>query len=294
MELVCVIILNYNNGSKTIACLDSLFIQTYKNYIIAIVDNCSTDDSIEIIVTHLEQRKKVFDTIRQHSTLSRGMPLGNQVTLIHSNSNGGYAFGNNIGIDYAKKNKSVSHILILNNDVELPKDFLEKAYKSYNKLVKYEGKSRVALTFPEYTLDNSKIHNGFYYLNLLTGLALSFPHPLSIKYIVGACIFLPVNAPFMDDSFFLYFDDVDYSILLKKQGFRLNSSELTNYYHEMGSSSKLLPDRHKIIFKSMKKFYKNNYPYLFPFVVFLRFFMNIFMGRIRIAIDLLKISIPMV
>ena len=72
------VILNYNDASTTLDLLRK--IQHYKvlNYIV-IVDNCSTDDSIE--------------KIQQY--------VSNNIYLLKSSSNGGYGAGNNIGIRYA-------------------------------------------------------------------------------------------------------------------------------------------------------------------------------------------------
>ena len=43
-----VLIPNYNNGPYLKEALDSLFAQTYTNFIIYFVDDCSTDHSLEI------------------------------------------------------------------------------------------------------------------------------------------------------------------------------------------------------------------------------------------------------
>jgi len=49
MEKVSFIIVNWN-GEKTIAqCLDSVYSQTYKNFEVIILDNHSSDRSLEIV-----------------------------------------------------------------------------------------------------------------------------------------------------------------------------------------------------------------------------------------------------
>ena len=47
--LVSVIILNWNGGVHVQSCLDSLTIQDYDNLEIIVVDNGSTDGSVEMI-----------------------------------------------------------------------------------------------------------------------------------------------------------------------------------------------------------------------------------------------------
>ncbi len=49
MPLHSVIVANYNNAKYLTECLDSILSQTYKNIEIVVADDCSTDNSIEII-----------------------------------------------------------------------------------------------------------------------------------------------------------------------------------------------------------------------------------------------------
>lgn len=46
---VSILVANYNNGKYFKDCYDSLIIQSYDNWEVVIVDDCSTDDSVEII-----------------------------------------------------------------------------------------------------------------------------------------------------------------------------------------------------------------------------------------------------
>ena len=46
---VSVILLNYNSWKDTVECIDSLLQSSYENFNIIVVDNCSSDDSIEKI-----------------------------------------------------------------------------------------------------------------------------------------------------------------------------------------------------------------------------------------------------
>lgn len=90
-----IIIPNFNSGEWIRKCLESVLSQTYKDFIIVIVDDMSTDNSVEIIKEYCQKDKRI--------------------TLIKSDKkvwNGG---GRNIGMDYAKK-CGVEYILYLDND----------------------------------------------------------------------------------------------------------------------------------------------------------------------------------
>jgi GT2 family glycosyltransferase len=90
---VAVIVLNWNGRDLTLDCLDSLLQSTYKNLEVWLVDNASSDDSVEAV-----QEK-----------------FAGQVKIIVNNTNLGFAGGNNIGIDRALA-AGADYVLLLNND----------------------------------------------------------------------------------------------------------------------------------------------------------------------------------
>jgi len=49
---------NYNQGKYITDCLDSMFEQTYKNYEVIIIDDCSTDNSVNIIAEYMTNISK--------------------------------------------------------------------------------------------------------------------------------------------------------------------------------------------------------------------------------------------
>jgi GT2 family glycosyltransferase len=99
---VYAVVLNWNRPADTIACLDSIRDSDYSACWPLVVDNGSTDHSVEAIR-------------RAHPS----------VPLIETGSNLGYAGGNNAGIEYALKLSS-QYILIVNNDVLLAPDAVSK------------------------------------------------------------------------------------------------------------------------------------------------------------------------
>ncbi len=60
---VTVIVASYNNSKFLPACLDSLYHQSYTNFEVLVVDDCSTDDSYEICRNYLK-RNRLFRVIR--------------------------------------------------------------------------------------------------------------------------------------------------------------------------------------------------------------------------------------
>lgn len=95
---VLVVILNYGTYDLTINLINELRADLdYKNYSIMVVDNCSPNESAEV----LEARSKEMGFI-----------------FYANKTNAGYAAGNNIGIRYGIEH-GFDYSWILNNDVEL-------------------------------------------------------------------------------------------------------------------------------------------------------------------------------
>ena len=102
MTNICVV-LNYNDADETIKFCNNF--STYKCIDkILIVDNCSTDDSV--------QRLKSIES--------------NKILLLKSRENNGYSAGNNVGIKYIMKNYESANIIISNPDVFVLENDLHK------------------------------------------------------------------------------------------------------------------------------------------------------------------------
>lgn len=105
------IILNYNDYKTTLDYLE--MIKNYKSLdLIIVVDNNSTDNSYE-------ELKKIKN---------------NKIIILRSDKNGGYGYGNNIGIKFAIKKYKKCNIIISNPDIEVTDDTIKQMseYSSNN------------------------------------------------------------------------------------------------------------------------------------------------------------------
>lgn len=91
-----VVVLNYLNYQDTLECVGSLLKQSYKDLYIAVVDNHSANESYEV----LKDRLSGFDNI----------------SVIQTHENLGFARGNNVGIAFLKE-IGIRRILVSNSDV---------------------------------------------------------------------------------------------------------------------------------------------------------------------------------
>jgi len=150
---VAIIVLNWNGWQDTIECLESLQKIDYSCYEIIVVDNGSTDDSVEMIkkwgegaipvntkfVSSNRNLKPIRYVKYERELAEKGgdgrekefhkLPPNRKLTIIFTRENLGFAGGNNVGIRYALKKGDFNYILILNNDTVVAADFLTKIVK---------------------------------------------------------------------------------------------------------------------------------------------------------------------
>ena len=271
--MTSIIILNYNNGSKTAGCISSVLNQSSRDYRILIVDNGSTDNSLDIIQDFLARNH--MQCILTGTNVEEFLWKEDEVILMKSDKNGGYSYGNNLGIRLAKSMKIFSHFMVINNDVVLDKECLKTMVHRYEELRQQDPTGNIALGATELAKDGKKFHAGFHYLNLPTGITYSVPRYPSFKYIPGSLVFTTIDAPLMDEKFFLYFDDIRYSKILRKNGFIMESNPGSIYTHEVGGTPR--KNRQWQIFRSLCRFYSLHYPLLLPVIVPLRLLLILYL-----------------
>lgn len=133
MPSVCVLILNYQTHADTISYVKNLQSQQDVQLSILIVDNCSLNNSFSI--------------------LSKAYKAVPNITVIQSEYNGGYAYGNNYGLRYLKE-KPIDFIVISNNDL-----YLENPYLLSELIKTYQALPDLAFLSPQMILngdENSK------------------------------------------------------------------------------------------------------------------------------------------
>jgi GT2 family glycosyltransferase len=217
MDVVSIISVNFNQPEATKALLLSL-----KNFCsitleIILVDNASA------INFENEFKEIIQDLI-----------------FIRSKTNIGFAGGNNLGIAQAKGD----YILLLNNDTEIVKGFIETL------LFELKSNENIGLLSPLilYHDDQSIIqYAGFTPLNYLTArnkqLGLSEKNTGQyddLSYQTGYCHGAAVicrksdllQAGLMDESYFLYYEELDWCEKFERIGKTINFTGKTHIYHK--------------------------------------------------------------
>jgi len=114
MNTTGIVILNFNNFSDTINCIKSVYLHCSEQQILlVIVDNCSSNDSVNQISSFLNDNGFAHQIIKDNQKIKS---LDSDTVIIKINENLGYARGNNVGIRFLI-DQNVENILILNNDI---------------------------------------------------------------------------------------------------------------------------------------------------------------------------------
>lgn len=222
--LVTIIILNYNRPQDTIECINSILEINYSTYRIILIDNCSTDDSLEIFQRNLEK-----------------------VEIYSTQENIGYTGGINFGLKIAEKTFS-DYILLLNNDTIVNKNFL-------NALVSpMEQDESVAAACGTILCEHSR--NQIWYaggemiewrgLAIHSGKKSQFQNkntepPVYTTFITGCMILLRSKylnkIGYEDERFFMYLDDIELSSRIQRKGFKLFYVPNSIIYHKVLNES---------------------------------------------------------
>lgn len=221
IPLISLITINYNQTVVTCDLLESTRSLTYPRFEIIVVDNGSREDPTESI-----QR-------------------GNypNVTVVVSPENLGFSGGNNLGIRHAQGD----YYFLLNNDTIVTPNLLDQL------LAPFYQDSTIGVTCPKIRFyDQPTIiqYAGYHPLNQYTGrtwaIGLMEPdlgqhdQPGMTYFAHGAAMLVSRDvlerAGSLDDSFFLYYEELDWSARIRRAGFQIYYQAEALIYHRESMS----------------------------------------------------------
>lgn len=149
---VYIVLINYNGFKDTIECIESILKSDYKNYQIIVVDNNSTDNSMNYLIDWAEVKSssehiKYSDKLKHMICPLAHKPVKyvfykkkeaeqggnkvlenkigkNSIVFIQSDYNGGFSYGINIALRYVLKKDDFDYIWLLNNDTIIENETL--------------------------------------------------------------------------------------------------------------------------------------------------------------------------
>lgn len=226
----CCVILNYNDADTTIKLVN--YIKNYKVFDhILIVDNCSTDNSL--------------DELSQCTGFA---------TIISSKKNGGYGAGNNLGIRYAKNELKCKYVLLCNPDIIYSEQVVQKLlyvmvneekcgivsavqydinYEQINNIAwKIPSSFRYILSFSSRGMKVAHIHySKDYFIN---------KNVVDVDCVPGAMLLIDIDKFIevggYDERIFLYCEEDLIGYKMKQANYRTLLVTNLRYVHEHGMS----------------------------------------------------------
>jgi len=233
MEKIGLITITYNSADVIRGFLESTFSQTFQNFIIYIIDNNSQDNTIEILKENTDSR----------------------IELVKNKENVGVAKANNQGIELALKD-NCTQVLIINNDVEFEKQLFEKMLQiQKNKNCSLVVPKMMYFDTPDYIwYAGSSFIKKKGFLPIHKGIkqkdSSQFDGVYPVEYAPTCCLLVKKevfqDVGMMDEKYFVYFDDTDFSYRVLKDGrHKLFYFSDTKFYHKVGSLTKSLEKEKK-------------------------------------------------
>tara|TARA_B110000003_G_scaffold87629_1_gene89720 strand:- start:18 stop:926 length:909 start_codon:yes stop_codon:yes gene_type:complete len=226
VDKIGLVTITYNSAEVLKLFLDCVWAQTHKNIILYVVDNSSSDSTLEILSADSDER----------------------LVVIENDTNFGVAKANNQGILRAIKD-GCNQVLIINNDVEFETTLVEK-------LLKVQADHKCSLVSPKmmyFDVPENIWYAGSWfnkskgYLPLHRGIREldkgQYDKIVEVEYAPTCCLLAKKevfeDVGFMNEKYFVYFDDTDFSYRVWKDGrHKMLYFPFVEFYHKVGSLTK--------------------------------------------------------
>ena len=226
-----IIILNWNGGADTQACIDSIQRLTPSPTWLIVADNGSSDGSLEILRS-------------RHS----------EIILIENGTNLGFSGGNNAGIRLALE-LGADWILLINNDTVAPENLLTKFHEATCNHP-HAGILGATVLFQE---PSDTIWFAGQNAGLLTGYSgrprgygkrftTEFEADLLTDRVVGACMAVSRDVcetvGLLDEKLFAYVEDLDWCLRARAAGFevwQLGGATISHHVSASGGGESVSP-----------------------------------------------------
>ena len=237
MDKVGLVTITYNSADVLQPFLDSVWGQTHDNFKLYVVDNLSTDTTLDIL-------RNVKD--------SRLFVKKNEINF-------GVAKANNQGIKKAIDD-GCNQILIINNDVEFETTLIEKLLKvQVEKCCSLVSPKMMYFDNPNYIWYAGSWFDKYKgYLPLHRGMGEldkgKYAETVEVEYAPTCCLLVKKevfkDVGLMNEKYFVYFDDTDFSYRVwKSSQHKIFYYPDVEFYHKVGSLTKSFDKQKERIYR---------------------------------------------
>ena len=224
--MVLISIVTWNSRSVLPHCLASLETQTYRNTSIVIIDNASTDGTLEFLAAHYPH-----------------------IPVIKNTTNRGFAAAQNQGIQYLATS---SYVLVLNPDVILTPNYLislvaimeqnQKTAGITGQLLRFKFEGDTVVKTNIIDSEGLEMLPTRHVRERNAGSLTTNSSPHAVWGISGACALYRMSAledvkqneEYFDQDFFCYKEDVDISWRMQRKGWSFLYMPCAQAYHARG------------------------------------------------------------
>ena len=219
-----IVIVNWNLREDTLACVNSLIEAGAKPDHIVVVDNASTDGSVEAL-------KQTFNS---------------ELTIIESNQNLGFAAGSNLGAKFAIDQGAV-WVLFLNNDTVVASNLLVELEAITQNYTNFSIIAPIIYYYDQpdiiWHLGDRLVPGTFTTINRFRGKKDpgNLPNVVPVDFVTGCGMMVRKDVfdriGFFDSSFFMYAEEIDYCWRARQAGFRLACATQAKIWHRISTSA---------------------------------------------------------
>lgn len=240
---VTIVILNWNGRELTLECLESLERVETPRVDRIVVDNGSTDGSVEAIRGQYRDR----------------------VTVIANRENLGFAAGNNVGIRHAL-DSGADFVVLLNNDTVVDPEFIDHLLRTFadDPGVGIAGPKIYYYTPPDqiwFAGGRISLARGVsWHIGIREDDRGQFDRGGEVDYVTGCALMASREVfdtcGFLDPSYVAYYEDADFCMRARLAGFKIVYAPRGRVWHKISASTGGQMSRRKISrkFKSTWKF----------------------------------------
>ena len=231
MEKIPVIVINWNGFDDTVECIESLLVQSFKNFIIYLIDNDSRHDEFEKLQAKYGNN--------QH------------IVLMKNSTNLGFTIAHNQLFEILMKSDA-EYVALINNDAVADSNWLEQLY-SKAELEKADMVASMMINYQNHTLTDSA---GLFLLS--SGEILPIGHDAQIDSLPkklraisacgGACLYrlsMLKNIGIFDPYFSTGYEDAELGLRAFIAGKKIVLAENAIVFHKMSRSVTKIFNRDK-------------------------------------------------
>jgi GT2 family glycosyltransferase len=269
---VAIILVNWNGWQESIECLDSLLAQRFEHFEVFIVDNASTDASVEKIARWCESPRadstwRCFASVLRYSDRTDVPPIpvrvieprvagvaapdGVRVTVVRASQNRGFAAGCNLGLSAAGL-QNFDYFWLLNPDTVVAQDALVELVQRISVSPRV---GMVGSTLLRYFKPQEVEAMGGAKLDTANGATRHIGQGMHIDavpaegsvieremvYVMGASMLVSrqfvTDVGLMEEDYFLYYEEVDWALRAKGR-YEVAYAPASRVFHKSGANSR--------------------------------------------------------